>query len=251
MPNRVVTHTMLDGAVAIVTGGSTGIGRATAEKYLDHGATVVIANRSAETGRATAEALGCDFVRCDVAEYEQVEALVETVVDDHGRLDAIVNNAGIGRTGTVESTTLADWHDVIRINLTGVMHGTRAAIPHLIDSDGCVVNVASIYGLVAGPMATAYATAKGGVVNFTRSVAVDYARRNVRVNSICPGFVDTPMTDPAFDDDEFYEYVRGQTPMGRIAQPEEVAGMAAFLASDEASYITGVNVPVDGGWTAQ
>jgi NAD(P)-dependent dehydrogenase (short-subunit alcohol dehydrogenase family) len=242
---------MLDGTIAIVTGGSTGIGRATAETYLDRGATVVIANRSVDAGRATADALGCDFVPCDVADYEQVQALVETVVADHGRLDVMVNNAGIGRIGTVEDMSFEDWHDVLRINLSGVMHGTRAAMPHLTESEGSVVSIASIYGLVAGPGATAYATAKGGIVNFTRSVAVDYAPRNVRVNSICPGFVETAMTDPAFDDDEFYEYVRGQTPMGRIAQPEEIAGLAAFLASDDASYITGANIPVDGGWTAQ
>jgi NAD(P)-dependent dehydrogenase (short-subunit alcohol dehydrogenase family) len=242
---------VLDGKVAIVTGGSTGIGRATAEKYLEYGADVVVANRSAESGRTTAEGLGCDFVQCDVAEYEQVKALVETTVDEHGRLDAMVNNAGIGRVGTVEDMSLEDWHDVMRINLNGVMHGTRAALPHLKETEGSVVNIASIYGLVAGPSATAYSTAKGGIVNFTRAVAVDYAKQNVRVNSICPGFVDTPMTDPAFGQEEFYEYVHGQTPMGRIAQPEEVAGIAMFLASDEASYITGANIPVDGGWTAQ
>jgi len=162
-----------------------------------------------------------------------------------------VNNAGIGQVGTVEEMSLEDWHDVMRINLNGVMHGTRAALPHLKESEGCVVNIASIYGLVAGPSATAYATAKGGIVNFTRSVAVDYAKQNVRVNSICPGFVDTPMTEPVFGEEEFYEYVHGQTPMGRVAQPEEIAGLAMFLASDEASYVTGANIPVDGGWTAQ
>lgn len=242
---------MLDDKIAIVTGGSTGIGRATAKKYLEYGADVVIANRSAESGREAAEELGCDFVQCDVAEYDQVEALVEATVEEYGRLDVMVNNAGIGQVGTVEDMSLADWHDVMRINLNGVMHGTRAALPHLKESEGCVVNIASIYGLVAGPSATAYATAKGGIVNFTRSVAVDYAKQNVRVNSICPGFVDTPMTEPAFGEEEFYEYVHGQTPMGRVAQPEEIAGLAMFLASDEASYVTGVNIPVDGGWTAQ
>ncbi|MDZ5811465.1 SDR family NAD(P)-dependent oxidoreductase [Halorubrum sp. AD140] len=242
---------MLDGKVAVITGGSTGIGRASAVKYLEYGADVVIANRSSETGQATAKELGCDFVQCDVADYDQVKALVEATVEDYGRLDAMVNNAGIGRVGTVEEMALDDWHDVMRINLNGVMHGTRAALPHLKESEGSIVNIASIYGLVAGPSATAYAAAKGAIVNFTRSVAVDYAKQNVRVNSICPGFVETPMTDPAFGEEEFYEYVHGQTPMGRVAQPEEIAGLAMFLASDEASYITGANIPVDGGWTAQ
>ena len=242
---------MLDGRVAIVTGGSTGIGRAIAETYLDHGATVVIANRSPDTGRETAAALDCEFVQCDVSAYDQVTALVEATVKEYGRLDVVVNNAGIGRTGSIEEMDLDDWHDVLDVNLTGTMYGTRAALPHLKATDGCVINVGSIYGLVAGPNATAYAAAKAAVANLTRSVAVDYADEGVRVNGICPGFVETPMTAEAFEADEFYEYVRGSTPMGRVAQPEEIAGIALFLASDAASYVTGVNVPVDGGWTAQ
>ena len=242
---------MLDGRVAIVTGGSTGIGRAIAETYLDHGATVVIANRSPESGHETAAALDCEFVRCDVSAYDQVTALVEATVKEYGRLDVVVNNAGIGRTGSIEEMDLDDWHDVLDVNLTGTMYGTRAALPHLKATDGCVINVGSIYGLVAGPNATAYAAAKAAVANLTRSVAVDYADEGVRVNGICPGFVETPMTAEAFEADEFYEYVRGSTPMGRVAQPEEIAGIALFLASDAASYVTGVNIPVDGGWTAQ
>jgi NAD(P)-dependent dehydrogenase (short-subunit alcohol dehydrogenase family) len=180
-----------------------------------------------------------------------VERLIEETVEGFGGLDVMVNNAGIGRQGSVTAMTLEEWNDVMQINLNGVMYGTRYAVPHLLESEGCIVNVASIYGLVGAPSATAYATAKGGIINMTRSVAVDYASDGVRVNSICPGFVETPMTQPAFEDETFYEYVRGQTPIGRVAQPEEIAGLAAFLASDMASYITGVNVPVDGGWTAQ
>jgi NAD(P)-dependent dehydrogenase (short-subunit alcohol dehydrogenase family) len=195
--------------------------------------------------------LDCEFVRCDVSAYDQVTALVEATVKEYGRLDVVVNNAGIGRTGSIEEMDLDDWHDVLDVNLTGTMYGTRAALPHLKATDGCVINVSSIYGLVAGPNATAYAAAKAGVTNLTRSVAVDYADEGVRVNGICPGFVETPMTAEAFEADEFYEYVRGSTPMGRVAQPEEIAGIALFLASDAASYVTGVNVPVDGGWTAQ
>lgn len=242
---------MLENKVAIVTGGSTGIGKAIAAKYREHGAEVVIANRSVGTGETTATELDCEFIQCDVSDYEQVKALVAATVEEYGQLDVMVNNAGIARTGAVEEMSLDEWQQVLQVDLGGVMHGTRAALPHLIESEGSIINIASIYGLVAGPQATAYATAKGGVVNFTRSVAVDYADRNVRVNSICPGFVETPMIDEQLDEREFYQYVRGQTPMGRVAQPEEIAGLAMFLASDEASYITGANIPVDGGWTAQ
>lgn len=241
---------MLADKVAIVTGGSTGIGKAIAAKYLEYGADVVIANRSPETGRDTAESLGCEFHQCDVADYDQVETLVESTVEEYGRLDIMVNNAGIARTGTVEGISLADWQAVIDVNLTGVMYGSRAALPHLKDADGSIVNIASIYGLVGGPGSAAYSAAKGGVVNLTREMAIDYADAGVRVNSVCPGFVDTPMTDEYLDQDEFYEFVRGETPMDRVAEPEEVAGIAMFLASDEASYITGANIPVDGGWTA-
>jgi NAD(P)-dependent dehydrogenase (short-subunit alcohol dehydrogenase family) len=195
--------------------------------------------------------LDCEFVQCDVSAYDQVTALAEATVKEYGRLDVVVNNAGIGRTGSVEEMDLDEWHDVLDVNLTGTMYGTRAALPHLKETGGCVINIGSIYGLVAGPNATAYAAAKAGVANLTRSVAVDYADEGIRVNSICPGFVETPMTAEAFEADEFYEYVRGSTPMGRVAQPDEIAGIALFLASDAASYVTGVNIPVDGGWTAQ
>ena len=242
---------MLEGKVAIITGGSTGIGKAIATKYRDYGADVIIANRSEDSGKAAAESVGCDFIQCDVSDAQQVQSMIEETVDMHGQLDVLVNNAGIGQVGTLENMTLDEWEAVMSINLNGTMYGTRAALPFLRKTNGAVVNIASIYGLVGGPSAVAYASAKGAIVNFTRSVAVDYAKENVRVNSICPGFVKTPMTDPVFGDEEFYEYVHGQTPMGRVAEPEEVAGVAMFLASDEASYITGANIPVDGGWTAQ
>ena len=241
---------MLDGNVAIVTGGSTGIGKAIAETYLTHGADVVVSNRTEESGRATAEELGCEYVQCDVSEYGEVEALVEATVEKFGRLDTIVNNAGIGHAAPLEEMSIEDWQRVLRVNLDGVMYGSRAALPHLKETEGSIVNVASIYGLVAGPGAPAYSAAKGGVVNLTREIAVDYAPANVRANCICPGFVETPMTDDYLDQEQFYEFVRGETPLGRVAQPEEISGLAAFLASDEASYITGANIPVDGGWTA-
>lgn len=214
----------LDGKTAIVTGGSSGIGRAIADAYVDAGADVVIANRTASEGEAAAGDLGCRFVQTDVSEYAQVESLVEATVDE--------------------------WEQVVSIDLDGVMYGTKTALPHLMESEGSIVNTASIYGLVGGKGAAAYSAAKGGVVNFTQQVAVDYADDGVRVNSICPGFVETPMTKPLLETERFYNYVKGETPMNRPAQPAEIAPMAVFLASDHASYITGANIPIDGGWTA-
>ena len=204
------------------------------------------------TGAAVAEELGnrCTYVPTDVREYEQVEALVETTVERFGGLDAMVNNAGIASESRLGEMSLEEWTGVLRTNLDGVMYGSKAALPHLLESGGSILNVASIYGLVGGRGAAAYSAAKGGVVNFTQQVAVDYADDGVRVNSICPGFVETPMTEDLLEEERFYNYIVQETPMDRPAQPEEIAPLAAFLVSEKASYITGVNVPVDGGWTA-
>jgi len=240
----------LDGQAAIVTGGSRGIGRAIAAAFVEAGADVVICSRHESEGAATAEELGCRFVATDVREYDQVASLVEQTVEQFGRLDTIVNNAGIASETAVEEMPLEEWEDVLRTDLDGVMHGTKAAMPHLRESDGSIINIASIYGLVGGKGAASYSAAKGGVVNFTQQVAVDYADEGVRVNGICPGFVETEMTDELLETERFYSFVLDNTPMNRAAQPEEIAPLAVFLASDDASYLTGVNIPVDGGWTA-
>lgn len=240
----------LNGSVAIVTGGAVGIGRAIVERFLEEGATVVLSDIDADTGQATADELDCAFSQCDVTNYEAVESLVEETVDQHGSLDVMVNNAGVGSESSVEEMELDEWKTVVQTNLDGVMHGTKAAMPHLRESDGNVINMGSIYGLVGGRGAASYSAAKGGVVNFTQQVAIDYATEGVRVNCICPGFVRTPMTEDLLESERFYEYLQQKTPMDRAASPDEIAPMAAFLASDEASYITGANIPVDGGWTA-
>lgn len=243
-------HMLLEGKTAIVTGGSSGIGKAITAAYIEEGAAVVIASLSEAKGRAVADDLGCTHVQADVREYNQIETLVETTVDEYGQLDVMVNNAGIASDTTVKEMELDEWRNVVQTDLDGVMHGTKAALPSLEESNGCIINTASIYGLVGGRGAAAYSAAKGGVVNFTQQVAVDYADKGVRVNSICPGFVETPMTEDLLERDTFYSYVRDETPMDRPAQPEEIAPLAVFLASDGASYMTGANVPIDGGWTA-
>ena len=241
---------MVSDSVAVVTGGSKGIGRATAAEFLDRGASVVITDVDVEAGEATAAELDCTFRECDVRDFETVSATIDGVVEEFGRLDTLVNNAGIGSESSVGEMSLEEWRTVIDTNLDGVMHGCKAALPHLRETEGSIVNVESIYGLRGGKGAAAYSASKGGVVNFTQQMAVDYAPENVRVNGVCPGFVRTAMTEDLLETERFYEFLKRRTPMNRAADPEEIAPMIVFLASEQASYITGANIPVDGGWTA-
>lgn len=240
----------LDGKVAIVTGGSSGIGKAVVERLAWEGAEVVIADVDNERGEKLAEETDTKFIECDVSNNSDVENLVEETVQEFGRLDIMVNNAGIGSVNGIEEMDIEEYKKTIEIDLDGVMYGCKAATPHLKETEGCIINMASIYGLVGDVGSTAYNAAKGGVVNLTRSVADDLAQYNVRVNSVCPGFVDTPMTEEVQEDEEFMAHIENMTPLGRMADPEEIASAVVFLASDEASYITGVNLPVDGGWTS-
>ncbi len=236
--------------VAIVTGGSSGIGKAICKKLSEEDFTVVISDINEEEGKKVAEKLNEDFIKCDVSNWKEVENLVNTTVEKYGKLDVMVNNAGIGSRNSIEDMSIEEWNKIRSIDLDGVVYGCKAASTHLKKTEGNIVNIASIYGLVGDIGATAYNAAKGGVVNLTRSVASDLAPHNVRVNSICPGFVRTPMTEEGLKDQEFKEHVLNETPLGRVAEPEEIAEVVHFVASDKASYITGANIPVDGGWTS-
>lgn len=241
---------MSDGQIAIVTGGSSGIGRAICERFSEDGAEVVVADVDEDRGQAVAADIDGTYRACDVTDYEQVEAVVEDTVERFGRLDVMVNNAGVGSETSLMEMDLEEWRTVLDTDLDGVMHGMKAALPHLQETDGAIINIASIYGLVGGKGAASYSAAKGGVVNLTQQVAIDYADTGVRVNSVCPGFVETPMTEDLLESERFYSFLEANTPMDRPARPEEIAAVVAFVASEEASYMTGANVPVDGGWTA-
>lgn len=252
----------LDGRVAVVTGGAGGIGGATAAAMAAEGARVVVADVLDGVGTvSTIEAAGGEAlaVLCDVSDPVQVEAMVAATVERFGGLDVLVNDAGIsGGSGLAHETAVDDWLRTLAVNLTGPFLCVRAAMPHLLASGrGRVVNVASTYGLVGAPGAPAYCASKGGVVNLTRQLAVDYSPLGLRVNAICPGYIDTDMggfraslgPEEAAAANARRDAAAALQPIGRQAQAEEVASVAVFLVSDESSFMTGSVVTVDGGCT--
>lgn len=247
----------LSGKTAIVTGGSMGIGRAIAERFAREGARVVLASRNAEMGEAVAAAIRAvggeaGFVRTDVSDEEQVRALVEATLARYGGLDILVNNAGIAAPwGSVTDVSYADWRQVLATNLDSIFLCSKHAIPALIArGGGSIVNLSSVlgHGVVRG--FPAYCASKGGLELLTRQMALEYARHNVRVNAIAPGFIATPMFETGHPEEEKVLIAR-QHPLGRVGRPEEVANAALFLASDEASFITGATLVVDGGLLTQ
>ena len=242
-----------EGRVVLVTGAASGIGAAAAERFVREGARVMLGDRDEERGRSLARELGVDagFTPVDVREREQVEALVAATLDRFSRLDVLVNNAGIGGYGKTPDLDPEIWREILEVDLSSVFYGCRAAIPALREvGGGAIVNTASISGLAADYGLGAYNAAKGGVVNYTRSLAIDHAREGIRVNAVCPGPIDTPLAGPLIRHERVSEAYAELIPMGRVGRSEEVAAAIAFLASDDAAYLTGAMLAVDGGVTA-
>ena len=242
----------LDGRVALVTGGASGIGEQVSRIFTEAGAKVLICDLDKEKGeRLAAELPGAKALVCDITD----EALVQETFAGIDKLDVLVNNAGIGLVGGVEETSLHDFQKIFRINVEGLFLVTRAAIPFLLSSQGAIVNIGSVAGLIGVKKRFAYCATKGAVVALTRQLAVDYPTQ-IRVNCICPGTVDTPFVEGYLEKYHKHEKekVRAELnqrqPIGRLGRPEEIAHMALYLASPAASFVTGSVLAIDGGWTA-
>lgn len=235
----------LTSKVAVITGGSSGIGLATAWAFIAEGAVAVSADVNAPEDEQI------DFVKTDVTDPASLKHMVDTIVAKYGHIDALVANAGVAEEkADVADLNEANWQKVIDIDLTGVVLTNKYVVQQMAkqDSGGSVVNMSSIFGVVGGPKSQAYSAAKAGVANYTKSQAVTYATRGIRFNAVAPGYVNTPLlkTLPK----ETTDAMVGKMPIGRLAEPEEIANVIVFLSSAKASFVTGAVVSVDGGYTA-
>ena len=239
--------------VVLVTGAASGIGEATARRFAQEGAKLVLADLNEEGLRKVADSLGAEDVLVHAADLSNADRCAETVaatLKRFGRLDVLVNNAGKDHLGRVDEGDLKDFSVVIETDLYGVFYMTRFALPHLRESRGCIVNVSSVSGLGGDWNHSFYCAAKGAVTNFTRAVALDEAKAGVRVNAVNPSLVYTPFTAGMQDQPDLVAKFEERIPMGRGARPEDITGVIAFLASEDAHFVTGVNLPVDGGLSA-
>lgn len=248
---------MFDGKVALITGASSGIGLATAEAFVAEGARVVVADINPAgqevVERLTASGGDALFVSVDVGALEQVQRMVAQTLERFGRLDIAFNNAGIsgGLAAPTADYSLETWNRVIQINLTSVFLCMQQEIPAMLaGGGGSIINNASILGLVGFATAPAYVAAKHGVLGLTKTTALEYAQSGIRVNAVCPGFIHTPMVDAALDD-ATEAYIATKHAMGRLGNPQEIAGAVLWLASPASSFVTGQAITVDGGYTAQ
>jgi meso-butanediol dehydrogenase / (S,S)-butanediol dehydrogenase / diacetyl reductase len=248
----------LENRITVITGGGSGIGEATAKLFAAEGARVTIADIDEKNGQRVAHEIGAAavFRKTDVSEPTQVEAMVKFAVERYGRLDVLFNNAFATRMGPVGELSIEDWHTTISVTLSAVFYGMRFALPQMVaQGGGVIVNTASISGLAGDYGAGAYNAAKAGVVNLTRSAAIEYARKNIRVNAVCPGMIETPavlnmLIGRSRNPEKTRKLSEECHPIGRMGRPEEIAKVVLFLASDDASFVTGSSYVADGGVTA-
>ena len=250
--------------VALITGGASGIGRATALAFAAEGARLIVADMNEDGGQQTAHMITenggeATFLQVDVTQAAETEAMIAKAVEAYGRLDCAFNNAGISGAGIGGDlrTLTADypderWHRIIAINLTGVWLCMKYELQQMLaQGGGAIVNTASVAGLVGLPYGSAYVASKHGVVGLTKTAALEYAKQGIRVNCVCPGYIETPMTAAGISDPERRARMVAMEPVGRVGQPEEIAASVAWLCSDAASFVTGHSMVVDGGFAAQ
>lgn len=241
------------GKTVIVTGAGSGIGAATARRFAAEGATVVYAGRRPERLAEAAAGFASGRVLIqptDVADPDAVAALIDATIDAYGGIDVLVNNAGTAAFGSFTDMPIDTWRQTMAVNVDGVVHACRAALPHLIAQGGAIINVASVSGLAGDWGLAFYNASKGAVVNLTRALALEYGAQGVRVNAVCPSLTRTEMASGITGNPALVARFADRTALGRPAEPDDVAGVIAFLASDDARYVTGVNLPVDGGLSA-
>lgn len=249
---------LFNGSIAIVTGGSSGIGRAAARLYAQNGAKVVVSDVDEDGGNETVRMVSqaggeAAFVRADMARPEDCERLVNTTLERFGRLDIAFNNAGIGgESNPVADYSIEAWQKVISVNLSGVFYCMKYEIPAMLKTGGgAIVNMSSILGLVGFANAPAYVAAKHGVIGLTQAAAVEYAAQGLRVNAVAPGFISTPMIAGLEQDQNLNNLLISLHPIGRLGKPNEVAELVIWLSSDKASFVTGAYYPVEGGFLAR
>lgn len=242
----------LTDSVAFVTGGASGIGRASARRLAKEGATVIVTDIDRQGGTETVDLIeseggDAEFHALDVSEYDRFASLLEATVDQYNGLDVLFNNAGVGEDNSFEETTMEHRDRLIDINLKGVWNGCHAALPIMRDlGGGSIINTSSMAGWMPAPIST-YALTKAAVLHFTRSIAQELGQYDIRVNAICPGTIDTAMTQEWYSDDEL-DGMAQRNALTRLGEPEEIASAVAFLASDDASFVTGRAMKVDGGY---